>query len=195
MLSEQTCWSRPARRRIVVFYYLVSLALGWFAWALFLRGPAPAGWHGFVDGFAPGALLSWLVLSPGLLGGVRAGGLVRPFSPRYGRTWYNFPLTELFLSHRRRREEDTAPVDERDREVRDHAHYLAMSVLRLGALLLAVGVWAAMILRSACLAPLATFGCYALFIAAMTLPQAILLWTEPDLAPEPLDSTVAGVSQ
>ena len=183
MLSEQIRCSRTARRRIVVIYYAATLAFGYCAWDFLLHGMARTGWSGFVTGFFPGFLLSWLALSPGLLGGVHAGGLVRPFSPRYGRTAYNAPLTELFLVARHRHDDDHAPADERDIAVRDHAHYLALSVIRLVVLLLAVVVWSTTLLRVRWLPGVAALGCYALLILAMTLPQAILIWTEPD--PEP----------
>jgi len=185
MLSEQTHCSRTARRRIVVIYYAATLAFGYCAWDFLLHGMARTGWSGFVTGFFPGFLLAWLTLSPGLLGGIHAGGLVRPFSPRYGRTAYNAPLTELFLVARRRHDDDAAPADERDIAVRDRAHYLALSVIRLVALLLALVVWAAILLRAHWLPGVAALGCYALLILAMTLPQAILLWTEPDLISDP----------
>lgn len=181
MLSEQIQKSRRNRRRIVVVYYVVTLAIGYFAWDFVHHGWSRDGLHGFLYGFFPGILLSWLILFPGLLGGIHAGGLVRPFSPRYGRTAYNAPLTGLFLTGRHRRDEAVTPADERDVAVRDHAHYLALSFIRMVVLLLAVAVWAATLMRAAWLPGLASIGICALLILAMTLPQAILLWTEPDM--------------
>ena len=184
MLSEQFRWSRLTRRRFVALYYAATLAFGYCAWDFVLHGWSRNGWGGFLSGFFPGFLLAWLVLSPGLLGGVHAGGLVRPFSPRYGRTWYNAPLTELLLTTKKVHDDDLTPADERDIAVRDHAHYLALAAIRLLALLLAVAVWSATLLRAPWLTPVAALGCYALLILAMTLPQAILLWTEPEPVPD-----------
>jgi hypothetical protein len=61
--------------------------------------------------------------------------------------------------------------------------------------LFAVAIWVAIDLKSSSLGRVAGVGAYALVVLAMTLPQAILLWTEPDPAPDSSSTgTLAGVA-
>jgi hypothetical protein len=74
--------------------------------------------------------------------------------------------------------------DERDERRRDWAHYVAYRVLSLSTYI----VWGLFAIVR--MGPLGTFGipfdfallaALAVAVLAMTLPQAILLWTEPDM--------------
>jgi hypothetical protein len=169
MLSDDSKINRSRRRQLVIVWYAASLAVGIFT----LWGPHWLRHNGF------NLLLPLLIIAAGTLGGVRPGGLVRPFSPAMARTAYNTPLTQLFLEARPRRSGEEGELDERDVAIRNQAHFVAMNYLRAAAL-----VFLAVILLfagdPAQLLDTALLGSYLLFLLVMTLPQAIILWTEPD---------------
>jgi hypothetical protein len=87
--------------------------------------------------------------------------------------------------------------DERDRARRDSAHFVAHSYLTLALIPFLVAVTVAYADRSLWLFPVAFTGASILFILAITLPQAILLWTELDPAPETsaTPTSLAGAAQ
>jgi len=128
------------------------------------------------------------------LGGTAFGGLIRPFKnkPRSPYT-FNSPLLRILrwgfyaVSDP---EESDFHNDERELSQRDHAHYQAYRALIAGLALL----WLASIEVLSTPAPFIwnsisaqrlLYGfVVALLVVSLTLPQAILLWTEPDMESE-----------
>lgn len=163
MLQLTLASTRVRRRCLVVGYYALVMTLG-VAWGFELfRGSR------FVGAFVP--LLFVISIA---LGGLRAGGPVRPFSP-----FYDTAPSLTLLSTR-----DRNSVGERDICVRDRAHYAAYSALRWALLFSTFAVLWIFALARTWLAPVAACLLYPAFALIMSLPQAILLWTEPDPAPE-----------
>lgn len=165
MLQPQSNSTRPKRRAFIVAYYAVVVVLG-VIWGLML----------YRDSRYSGVLIPVLYLVSIALGGVKAGGPVRPFSRFYDTS--TRPPQSL-LSPRR-----SSPVDERDTLVRNHAHYAAYSVMRALGLLCTLVIVAVFVLDRHWLLPLMAFLLYPAYALLMSLPQAILLWTEPNLDPE-----------
>jgi hypothetical protein len=111
-----------------------------------------------------------LYLIPLMLGGVRRDGLVKPFqsSP-----------SELGFFRRRNQ-----GLDEREIVERDRIHFLAHNITRW---LAAVLFFAFTYCVQLCPAALAQIGTTFLFVIALSLwslPQCMILWTEPDLEPD-----------
>lgn len=173
MLSDNPKLTLRKRRWMVAAYYFAAVLLAAVAvYALHFR---------HVSVFLLGAYFPLLLSFIIVLGGLRLGGPVRPFSRRVGSDATQ-PLIQLRLSGRKSGEN---VLDERDIAVRDHAHYVAMCMLRFATWIFAMVVWAfAVFHRIAWLPITAGVGAFLLFVAAMSLPQAILLWTEPDPASE-----------
>lgn len=133
-----------------------------------------------------------------LLGGYNFGGLVKPFSEKVHRAAEQ-PPPFLLLGlrvYRPQPGDSEYQNDERELQQRDHAHYVAYSAL-VGALVL---IWfasafariAPKLLGAVPLMPSAPnlaidliYGItLATIVTSVTLPQSILLWTEPNM-PEP----------
>jgi hypothetical protein len=126
------------------------------------------------------------------LGGYYTGGLVKPFNGK-GPKQPDAPPSLLALKLRLYRapaEDGTYRNDERELRQRDHAHYLAFQALGMALavplLVASLRLIAPQFMNRIPMGPDAVY--YGLLLVAMflflTLPQAILLWTEPDM-PEP----------
>lgn len=173
-LSMET---RSARRRLVAATYSVLAALlaaGWFLDQFHVTGPYLyyAAW--FIGYF--------------IFGGIGTRGLIKPFTGKGPR---NQPmpssLVELHLVVTRSLEpasSDEYRNDERELHLRDRAHYRAYGVL----FAVFAPIWLIALLTPRVIPPalelhlvllLATAG----FLVAITLPQALILWTEPDMDP------------
>lgn len=188
MLTDNPKLVLRKRRWMVAAYYAGAIALAPVGiealhWGIFRRSTLGAGvFFPLVTAFV------------GLLGGVSPGGPVRPFAQPKARAAGSAPPSGLSPGSRKRPIIET-PLDERDRAIRDRAHYQAMIALRIAVGLFAVAIWVAIDLKSSSLGRVAGVGAYALVVLAMTLPQAILLWTEPDPAPDSSSTgTLAGVA-
>lgn len=164
---------RQSRRRgIVVIYWLATAALlGAFARHSIVH-------HGvFVSGTLPTILFFW----PAILGGVRAGGAVKPFR---GMRWV--PMTEtvtLFGKPQTVAGMNPADgdLDEREMRERDRVHFTAYTLGRwmamgLFAVCAVVDVWRAELL--VWIAPALLF---LLVLTLWSLPQSLILWSEPDV--------------
>ncbi len=153
--------TQGGRRLLVVAYYALLLSI--VAFAL---------WQG---GHFWGSLSGLTFALGGMLGGIRQGGPVKPYS--------KVPQPQIVQAlnlEGRRPFEQSIPLDERERHQRDHAHFLAFRVLYVT---LAVATLAYVV----CLANLpqptqrATPPLlWAFFVYVLSLPQCVLLWTEPD---------------
>ncbi|MFC5862469.1 hypothetical protein ACFPT7_09230 [Acidicapsa dinghuensis] len=181
--------SRQHRRRILVVcvYAALLLALASLAWFASTPSNLLVG-STYVFFFTLG-------INYVLLGGYARSGLIRAFAntppPETART----PFIPLALRVRPIEIVDTEwRNDERELQVRDRAHYSAYQVVSITL----VFIW---LLNSWTISPLRfvkwwpqtivhdTASLLALVgvLLSITLPQAIILWREPDMAELPLD--------
>ena len=174
--------TRRRRRALVIAIYL---SLGSLLSAAFLWAPSILGSSGWVLLLV--ALLNWVVF-----GGLTTRGLVRPFSSDIRPIWFrDDPPPASIIDRwfwRRSPSRKDIQTDERDDRLRDRVHYLSYRILSLLTYL----VWG--LFATVRMGPV--FGMkglpfdFALLVAvasvmlALTLPQAILLWTEPDMEAE-----------
>ena len=127
-----------------------------------------------------------------LLGGYNFGGLVKPFSGRAPlRASEPPPLLMLTLRvYRPAPEEREFSNDERELQQRDRAHYKAYQGLAVAlAAMWLLADWQANAPRLLAWLPggpaIYLYGLVlATVVVSQTLPQAILLWTEPDMEPD-----------
>jgi energy-coupling factor transporter transmembrane protein EcfT len=172
--------ARRQRRRVLVIVIYAALAVLLASlWRL-------TQWHGS----AAWEFWAILLVCRFFLGGYYTGGLVKPFNNRGPyRTDEAPPLLMLKLRIYQPLPANSEPYrnDERELRQRDHAHYAAYQVLggALAVLWLLASIrndipklfnWIAM--------PPDELFCGLITIALtlfLTLPQAILLWTEPDM--------------
>lgn len=178
--------SRQHRRRILVLcvYAVLLMALGCLAWLARTPSALRVG--------SAYVLFFTLALNYVLLGGYARSGLVRAFAntppPNRERT----PFFPLALRVRPIEFVDTEwRNDERELQLRDRAHYQAYQVI----VLTLVFIW---LLTSWTVPPMnlarwwpqtlahdtATLLALIGVLLSITLPQAIILWHEPDM-PEP----------
>jgi len=120
------------------------------------------------------------------------GGLIKPFKgkpPRrvFGELSFAFPLVLKLGLYRPEPDESEFRNDERETHQRDRAHYLAYAPLSLGLCLLWLASdWSLHTPKLLTWIPmeqeLVVPGLIqVLLVMFLTLPQAILLWTEPDM--------------
>jgi hypothetical protein len=162
---------RSTRRGLVVTYWC----------AMLLCSFAFLGHENFT---AIGALLAlqMLFLLPQVLGGVRTGGIVKPF-----RGVHFVPLQErddvqtLFPAADSSSSYSQAALDERETHERDHVHFIAYTLVRWLALpLFAVyGLFA--FIWPAVLSEIGPLFFFVLTVTLWSLPQSLILWTEPDM--------------
>lgn len=178
---------QSARRRLVVIVYgLLGLSL--------------AGcW--FIDRLHVSAFYLYLVVvlfvNQRILGGYGARGLLKPFhgkGPRNQPMPSNLMELELYrYGNLDRGSDEDYRNDERELARRDRVHYQAyQGICALLALMWLLASWGLHPPRflPAGLLPVALY-CVAMpaVLLAITLPQAILLWTEPDFEAQPRDRT------
>lgn len=184
LFGRQIDMARQTRRRmLVVLIYagIAALMIGlWFAdhWR----------WSGNYVFWA--ALLACRLF----LGGHYLGGLIKPFNGK-GPKQYSEPPPLLLLKLRvyaplLATEDGAFRSDERELKQRDRAHYQSYQALGMGVLL---ALWVAQIgmnhpqwLAWIRMTPFQiVYGLMLVMIMLfLTLPQCIMLWTEPDMAEE-----------
>lgn len=133
--------------------------------------------NGIAVNFAVLSIL-WITI---WLGGVHAGGWVKPFRAQ---TKVRNIVQPLFAKPKPTQSELIAQelaMDERESFQRDYIHFVAYSIARTMTLLLftlyyLLGFWNQELLRQA--GPLLFF---LLTITLWSLPQTLILWTEPDM--------------
>jgi hypothetical protein len=177
--------SRSRRRALVLLVYLLLSAM----LAASLRWvPSTLGSVGWLIPLI--ALINRMIF-----GGLTTRGLVRPFSSSLRPVWFSDdPPPSSRIDRwfwRRSPSRKDLQADERDDRRRDRVHYISYRILAFLTML----VWGLFeVVRSGPL--FGTRGLpfnFALAVAlavpmlALTLPQAILLWTEPDME-EPNES-------
>jgi hypothetical protein len=127
-------------------------------------------------------MIQTFLFLPALLGGVRGGGLVKPFR---GVHWV--PMQEgggvqtLLRPANGPAILQDISLDERETHERDRVHFNAYTVARWFALLLFViyGLLGAM--HVAWFSRVGPFFLFLLTLTLWSLPQSIILWTEPDM--------------
>jgi hypothetical protein len=186
MRAELILWNKPVnlslrrqRRALVVCIY-AGLAV-----AMALLGVLDQ-WR------TSGYYLVFLALGVNhfLLGGYGRGGLVRPFGgqPRSERVPSPVIPLGLYLRLTHAAPEGEWRSDEREVAARDRAHFQAYQCLSVAICVMwLLSGWATA--KSASVPVLHTIAAEVLYPAVLaavvlmlTLPQAILLWTEPDMA-------------
>ncbi len=175
---------RNHRRTLVVLIYAAMAALLVLTWLL-------DRWH------ATGTYLIFVAILVNrlLLGGYNFGGLIKPFNGKAPRERVEpLPLLALGLRiYSPEPQENEFRNDERELAQRDRAHYQAYQAMAVAlALIWLLSDWklnAPKLLTllhvsaDPVLADQVLFGLtLGAVVVAMTLPQAILLWQEPDLA-------------
>lgn len=169
---------RSNRRTLVVLIYVGMAALMAGLWML-------DGWH--VTGVY--LVFATIVVNRFFLGGYGFGGLIKPFSGKAPRR-SDAPPPFLMLALRVYQpapEESEYRSDEREVRQRDHAHYQAYQAITVAlAAVWLLADWKLNASRLLAWVPVsADVLLYGLVLAAVvvavTLPQAILLWSEPDM--------------
>jgi hypothetical protein len=176
--------ARARRRWLVVLIYAMLAALMTGFW--------------FLDQWRESAIyliLATFLINRFFLGGRDFGGLIKPFNgkPPRGRSGLPSDLALVLRIYRPEPREDEYLNDEREVEQRGQAHYQAYRALASAVFLL----WATMNLHtnvprllerlSISIDTLRYGLATATVLASLTLPQAILLWTEPDMEEDAVD--------
>jgi hypothetical protein len=173
-----TIETQSRRRAVVVAYYgfFIALSVAVVLW----RGPS------YLD-----KLLQFAVICALFLGGITAAGPVRLFS-QWQRKFADGSVYGIdgnrphpWLAGRRTVDVDRLRVDEHDLHTRDRAHYLAYAILRWAVVLFSL--FAPLVIYAAgpdAFARLLSLLCFPFCVLFLSLPQAIILWTEPDLEPD-----------
>jgi hypothetical protein len=157
------------RRVLVVGYYAV------------LVGFAIAGmWMGMKTW---GPLVAQTFIFGGLLGGIRMGGPVKAYAQPHFPLDMDSTVRTLNLAGRRPFDPSTpetwVPLDERERMQRDFAHYTAYRILRWSFGLFVLGYFLVMGWAAAWIADKTLFLLWLFLLYVLSLPQAVVLWTEP----------------
>jgi hypothetical protein len=179
-LGRRISMARQTRRRaLVVAIYAAMAALMVGLWIF-------TGWRG------TGAYVIWaaILACRFFLGGYYSGGLVKPFNgkaPKEHRLAPPLLLLKLRVYQPVPIDDSAYRNDERELHQRDHAHYLAFQAVGV-AVCVPMFIASMRLIRPSLMSwipmpPDAIY--YGLTLVAMilflTLPQAILLWTEPDM--------------
>ncbi len=163
--------TRSNRRTLVIAYYAFVLALtsvpmmlGRQAWPL---------------------LLPQTLVLGGLLGGIQSGGAVKPYHrSMLGRDPDESPVQQLGLDPATARLSESRRLDERETSERDRAHYLAyrgVHGLMVAAAMFGVALYG---LNPAWLLHQALPLLWLFAVIVFSLPQSVILWTEPDAMAE-----------
>jgi hypothetical protein len=161
---------RGSRRRLVVVTYVILLAF----MAVMIVAPRLAPRRraaGFVSGFAFGIAFNvvWLVIL-----GKLAKDTVLPLI-------HGGEMTSLGLTPQPRREDD---LDERELAVRNAAYFKAYRVVAVYAIIAWMALICSFDLRASIALSLRVWLFIPLLTMALTLPPAVILWTEPDVPEE-----------
>ena len=155
--------TRHQRRTLVVGYYVVLLLF-----------TALALWK--MQGMLV-VLLPQTIILGGLLGGIKMGGPVKPYAAP-GALESTGPVVSLNLQGRRRFG-SSVPLDEREQTQRDHAHYTAYRILAVTLCLAVALCWMPLDSQALWLKQRESILLWVLLVYALSLPQSVLLWTEP----------------
>jgi hypothetical protein len=171
--------ARVHRRMLVVSIYVGLAVLMAALWSA-------DRWH--TSGFY--LIFATFLVNRFFLGGYNFGGLVKPFNGKAPQrsTYRETPFLMLALRvYQPAPEQSEYRNDEREVHERDRAHYQAYQVLTIALTVLwLLADWKMKAPRLLAWMPVSAdvllYGLVLItIVAAVTLPQAILLWTEPDM--------------
>lgn len=169
--------ARRRTRRILVVAYCCAIAA--FAGAFLLDQTRHS-----LDAFGIIIALQMLTNLPALLGGVRAGGVVKPYRGIRG-PWASARKDEgpqtLFAMPNSGEVAMSAQLDERETRIRDRVHFIAYTLARWIALLLFAAFALIAYFRQEWLRQAGLFCFLLLVLILWSLPQIMILWTEPDM--------------
>ena len=178
-------WFSTARRRtrriVVAVYWVVALAFfALIQWKLAFHSSYPV--PTWMELLFP---LQVILFLPAILGGVRAGGFVKPFrGVRFVPLQERDETQTLFGPPRPVISSMTAAdinLDERERRQRDEVHFAAYTSARWLALGLLVAQFAAALAGPEWLTRAGNAAFYLLALVLWSLPQTLILWNEPDM--------------
>jgi hypothetical protein len=154
------------RRLLVILYYAALLLFS----ALGL-------WKGKRD---VQFLIPQVLTFGGLLGGIKIGGPVKVYAEPRLPLDMDSSVQTLNLAGRKPFSSVWSPLDERERSQRNVAHYHAYRILcwTLGAVCCAY--WLSLIWNYQWLSSRGPILAWILLVYVLSLPQAVLLWTEPE---------------
>ena len=152
------------RRALVIAYYALLLA--------FVAVPL------YRHKLMTTALVAQSFLLGTLFGGLKAGGPVKSYAETPAPEEVN-PLTTLNLSGRLPFRRGYL-LDERERATRDHAHYVAYRLLLLSLFVATFAVFLSLHWTLTFFNENSTTLLWLLLVVALSLPQAVILWTEPE---------------
>jgi hypothetical protein len=167
---------RRTRRWLVVGYWVLIVAL----YALMQRADTVNPRH--IDFFHLFYPLQLLIFLPALLGGVRHGGLVKHF-----RGIHFVPLQERDDTQTLFGKADPqiadADLDERETRERDRIHFLAYTAARWMVLALLVVLLVVLLCTDSTvwITRLSAAFFYLVALTLWSLPQSLILWTDPDM--------------
>lgn len=152
------------------------LVMGYY---LFLVAFAVVGlWRG---GSNVGIFVPLIVTLGGLLGGIKRGGPVKYYSESNRPQPDGSGIQSLNLSGRRPFSlwPGSEPLDEREKAQRDAAHFKAYRIM-MGTLFVAgCAYWSLAIWAVPWVSSRVPFLIWLMLVYVLSLPQAVLLWTEP----------------
>lgn len=164
------------RRSLVALYYALLLT---FAIAALIKGAKDVGY-----------IIPQILTFGGLLGGIRVGGPIKPYSEASTLGAEKGRLQTLNLEDRKPFDDGTIfnALDERERSQRDMAHYRAYRILMLTLGIACVAYWLSLNWTYAWIGTRGPMLAWMLLVYVLSLPQCVLLWTEPE---EPAGELVA----
>jgi len=172
--------TQKQRRLLVALYYAILISFA-----------AVGLW---LDKKSWGPLVAQTFVFGGLLGGIRMGGPVKPYAyPSFEREMDG--PRGLNLEGRKPFDGSLSwtPLDERERTQRDVAHYTAYRILRWSFALFVLGYFLVMWSAAAWIADRTLFLLWLFLLYMLSLPQAVVLWTEPEGPAEELAEVRGGV--
>jgi len=168
---------RSTRRFLVVVY--------WLGIAAFVAAFAFDQMRHTLDVFGIIIALQILTNLPSLLGGVRAGGVIKPYrGVRWAPLLDRDDVQTVFSGARpvigSAAAADLA-LDERETRLRDRVHFVAYTLMRWITLFLFAGYAGFAIYRPEWTRQAGLFLFILLALVLWSLPQTLILWTEPDM--------------
>ncbi len=177
---------QSARRKLVVITYAVLAILCGSTFVLhFVYGQNALLPYSFA---LYGALAVGIFIFGGIAGPGGRWGLIKPFANKPPRA--DLPMVTLVKLNLQplsagTPDESTWRNDERELGVRDHAHYQAYQAVFIGVLVILLlaflSVKPSHIVSAVVLLNLLFMAALVTMVLAITLPSAIILWTEPDV--------------
>jgi hypothetical protein len=170
--------ARRGTRRFLVVLYWVAIAA--FAIAFLLDQMRHT-----LDVFGIIIAMQLLINLPSLLGGVRAGGAVKPYrGVRFAPLLDRDDLQTVFSGARPVIGSATASdlaLDERETRLRDRVHFIAYTLMRWFTLAVFAGFALLAMLRPDWIRQAGLFSFILLALVLWSLPQTLILWNEPDM--------------